>query len=107
MEAAGEELGLSDEEVRQVIASPEFEGVLVKALPRDQDIRDRFMELAAPSVGVLQELLQDQETSSDLKFKVAKDLLDRAGFTPARKVMVLSHKLSKEDAEWMQKVAGE
>lgn len=107
MEAAGEELGLSDEEVRQVIASPEFEGVLVKALPEEQNIRERFVELASPSLDVLQGIISDKDAAAELRFKAAKDLLDRAGYTAARKVMVLSHKLSKQDVQWMREVANE
>lgn len=106
VEKRGEELGLTQEEVGRVVGDPGFQAEVVKVLPHDETIRDRFMELAAPSVTVLQDLLKNSQ-NEEMKFKVAKDLLDRAGFTAARKVMVISHKLSKEDTEWMKGVAGE
>ena len=57
------------------------------------DVAQQIQEIAPQALEILEEIMQGDETQQSLKAKVATDLLDRAGYTPPKKVLgMVAHK---------------
>tara|TARA_R100000808_G_C2135763_1_gene144122 strand:+ start:350 stop:829 length:480 start_codon:yes stop_codon:yes gene_type:complete len=63
------------------------------------DVARQIREIAPQALEVLENIMNDEETAETLKAKVATDLLDRAGYSPPKKVIgAIAHQhFSKED----------
>lgn len=88
------------------VQQPWFLELVAQALPPEESIRQRFVSEASQSVRVLQEL-RDLSPDPKIRLAAAKDLLDRAGFTPIRKVATVNFSLRTERKELLDATASE
>ena len=51
------------------------------------DVAMQIKEIAPQALDILEEIMKGDETQQSLKAKVASDLLDRAGYSPPKKVL--------------------
>ena len=51
------------------------------------DVAMQIKEIAPQALDILEEIMNGDETQQSLKAKVASDLLDRAGYSPPKKVL--------------------
>ena len=65
------------------------------------DVARQIREIAPQALEVLENIMNDVETTETLKAKVATDLLDRAGYSPPKKVIgAIAHQhFGKADIE--------
>ena len=95
------------EEARSLLASPDFTSRLSSCLPSDFEIRTQFARLAHPAALAVESILTSTTASERLKLQAARDLLDRAGFTPVRKVQVASVRLNARQHQTVSTTATE
>lgn len=94
MRRAALDLDLELDTAMQWVEHPDFEQLIKAYLPTETEIRDRFQSLTAPAIKTLSALMQDNETDAGTRASIAKDILDRAGYTPVKRVSVLTFKPS-------------
>lgn len=90
--------GLSPSEALRFMDAPEFQDEIESFIPSHDDIQQRFTVEAARNLEVIKEL-RDTAANDTLRFNAAKDLLDRGGFTPARRVTVIGYRLDQNRIE--------
>lgn len=103
---AAQRLNLDLTVAAQWVQQPWFLELVAQALPPEESIRQRFVSEASQSVRVLQEL-RDLSPDPKIRLAAAKDLLDRAGFTPIRKVATVNFSLRTERKELLDATASE
>lgn len=86
---------------------PDFDSLLQKHVPEEKEIRDKFDRLAAPAVATLKRLMEDENTKPSTRAAIAKDLLDRAGYSPIKKIAVVSFKADQTKADMLRSTARE
>ena len=65
------------------------------------DVAQQIQEIAPQALEILEEIMVDDDSQKSLKAKVATDLLDRAGYSPPKKVlgMVAHQHFTGDDIE--------
>lgn len=77
------------------VSSSEFARLLSSLSPDERTVRELFRAQAASSVEVIREL-RDSAVDPKVRLAAAKDLLDRAGHTPIRKVATVTFTVPRE-----------
>ena len=84
-------LGITQQRLSTIVASPSFKAVLAKMLEKRDaaivDIQNQIGELAPDAVDELTRIMY-QSNSEERRMKVARDLLDRAGYGAINKQAV-------------------
>jgi len=104
---AGASAGVTVDEARTLLGQSAFVSRLRASLPPDEDIRTHFSRLAPQAISTLESTLNSLDASQRLKVQAARDLLDRAGYTPVRKVQVMSVRLNPRQHETVTTTATE
>lgn len=77
-------------ECQEWLAKPEFAALVDSYVPSPEEIRHHFEKLAAPALKTLSDIMADQNARPGTRASIAKDLLDRAGFTAVKRVAVMT-----------------
>lgn len=91
---AAMDLELDLEAVQLWMEHPDFDLLLKSYLPSEAQIRDKFQSLTAPAIATLESLMRDTGTEASTRKAIAQDILDRAGYTPVKRVSILTFKPS-------------
>jgi hypothetical protein len=104
--AAVSRLQIPPDEAVDLLKSSDFQSLVQSYLPTPDEIRARFMQRAGSATKALEELVAGAEDES-VRYRAAKDLLDRAGFTPVRRVATLSFKLPQTQRDHVESIIQE
>lgn len=99
--AAVARLGIAPEAATEWLQDPEFHQLVEQHLPSHDEIRQRFMAHAGKAAAAMESLVTAAEDEG-VKYRAAKDILDRAGFTPVRRVATVSFSVPSSRIEHTQ-----
>lgn len=103
---AAARMGLLPDQAAEIALAADFQERVRQFLPSDADIRQQFMGEASRSLEVLREL-RDHSTDGKVRLAAVKDLLDRAGFTPVRRIQTMAYTIDPERHKLLQATAKE
>lgn len=98
---------LTADEIKSVVNLPGFSSMIGGQSKSIDQIRDDYLREAERNLQLRKELLNDPDTSAKTKLAILKDMDDRAGLTPTRRVEQISFRMNKDQAEFVGKVMKE
>lgn len=103
-----ERLSLTTDEIRDILDSEAFSQALkdLTTPPSDTDVREMFEELSKPAVEIFKKAIMGEEVDSK-QLRAATNILDRAGYTPVRKVATITLNLSPSKSRKTREIAAE
>lgn len=104
--AAVARLKIAPETAMEWLNSPDFHAAVERHLPSQDEIRQKFMAQAGKASAAIAHLASAAEDEG-VRYRAAKDLLDRAGFTPVRRVATVSYSIPQDKAAHTQDTLNE
>ena len=87
--------------------SADFEALVAQSLPSDASVRQMFLSEAARNVQALRDFRDDPGVDAKVRLRAVQDMLDRAGYTPVRRVAVATFRLDPAKKEFLDRVVDE
>jgi len=104
---ACQQMGIEPAQAQPYVIQKDFAKLLQQYAPPEKEIRAKFDAMAAPALQTLQTLMTSDQTAAKTRASIAKDLLDRAGYAPVKKVAVVSFQVPQEKRGLMADTAAE
>jgi len=99
-------LDLTYEQLKELLSDPELPHLVASFIPPEPDLRQRFLNETARNIEVLKEL-RDRGDDDRVRLKAVTELLDRAGFTPIRRIQELRVTLAADRKDLLTKTLKE
>jgi hypothetical protein len=104
-------LDISSQTVSNVLGLDESQAELQRLYQRSEqkfeDVQERIQALAPEALDEIEDLLRTPTTAPSLKFKIAKDILEKANHTPVQKSISVNSTVTSETLAAIKKRAEE